>query len=77
MGKAPVGVASLAEKHGVPTIAFAGHVTKDAGICNEKGITAFFPIVRGPITLEEAMEPENAIRSLEDAAEKAFRLFVR
>ncbi len=77
MGKAPVGVASLAEKHGVPTIAFAGHVTKDAGICNEKGITAFFPIVRGPITLEEAMEPENAIRSLEDAAEQAFRLFVR
>ena len=47
MGKAPVGVAELAKKHGKPVIAFAGSVTRDAIACNEKGIDAFFPILRG------------------------------
>ena len=47
MGKAPVGVAKLGRKYGAKTIAFAGSVTKEAVACNEAGIDAFFPIVRG------------------------------
>lgn len=74
MGKAPIGVASLAKKHGIPVLAFAGGVTKDAVLCNEKGIDAFFPIVRGVTTLDEAIKKENAHANLRDAVEQAFRL---
>lgn len=75
MGKAPVGVAGLAQKFDIPVLAFAGSVTKDATECNKNGIDAFFPILRGISTLEEAMKPENAKQNLIDTAEQAFRLF--
>lgn len=75
MGKAPVGVAELAKKFDIPVLAFAGSVTKDATECNKNGIDAFFPILRGISTLEEAMKPENAKQNLIDTAEQAFRLF--
>ncbi len=74
MGKAPMGVAGLARKYGCPVIAFAGSVTKDAAKCNSAGIDAFFPIVRGVATLEEAMRPENARENMADAVEQVFRL---
>lgn len=74
MGKAPVGVAALAKRHGVKVLAFAGGVTRDARGCNDAGIDAFFPIVRGVCTLEEAVQPENARENLCDAVEQVFRL---
>ena len=74
MGKAPVGVASLAKKYGKTVVAFSGSVTRDAVKCNERGIDAFFPVVRGISTLEEAMEPETAGQNLSDTAEQVFRL---
>ena len=37
-------------------IAFAGAVQRDARACNDAGIDAFFPILRGVVTLEEANE---------------------
>ena len=74
MGKAPVGVAELAKKYNLPVIAFAGSVTKDAKECNQKGIDAFFPILREITTFEEAMEPERAKNNLIDTAEQVFRL---
>lgn len=77
MGKAPVGVAELAGKHGIPVIAFTGSVTKDAVLCNGKGIDAYFPILRNAVTLEEAMEPENAKANIADTAEQVFRLLER
>ena len=75
MGKAPVGVAKLGKKYGAKTVAFAGSVTKEAVACNEAGIDAFFPIVRGISTLEEAMDPDNAKSNMTAAAEQVFRLF--
>ena len=75
MGKAPVGVASLAKRYGKTVVAFAGSVTRDAVKCNEKGIDAFFPVIRGISTLEEAMDPETAGQNLADTAEQVFRLF--
>ena len=74
MGKAPAGVAALAKKYGKPVIAFSGCVTKEAVQCNEKGIDAFFPILRRLVTLEEAMDIENAKENLTDTAEQVFRL---
>ncbi len=74
MGKAPIGVAKLAKKHGKPTVAFSGCVTEDAVLCNEHGIDAFFPILRQPCSLQEAMNPDNAYKNLADTATQAFRL---
>lgn len=74
MGKAPIGVAELAKKHGKPVIAFAGSVTEDAKVLNSRGIDAFFPIVRGVTTLDEAMDPANARRNMSDTAEQVARL---
>ena len=74
MGKAPIGVAELAKKHGKPVIAFAGSVTEDAKVLNSRGIDAFFPIVRGVTTLDEAMDPSNARKNMADTAEQVARL---
>lgn len=73
MGKAPVGVARLAKKHGKFVLAFAGAVTKDAVLCHEQGIDAYFPIVRGVTTLTEAMASCGAKRNMSDAVEQVFR----
>lgn len=74
MGKAPIGVAKLAKKHHAKVIAFAGSVTPDAVECNVAGIDAFFPIIRGISTLEEAMHPETASANLFATVEQVFRL---
>ena len=73
MGKAPVGVARLAKKYGVKVFAFAGSVSRDASECNSAGIDAFFPIVRGVTTLEEAMDPENAKENMALSVEQVIR----
>ncbi len=74
MGKAPIGVAKLAKKYGKKVVAFAGSVTKDAVECNKNGIDAFFPILRGICTLEDAMKTENARENMMDTVEQVFRL---
>lgn len=74
MGKAPIGVARLAKKYNKKVIAFSGCVTSDAGIINEHGIDAFFPILRSVCSLEEAIDKENAANNLTAAAEQVFRL---
>ncbi len=74
MGKAPIGVAKIAKKYGKPVIAFAGCVTPDAVACNEHGIDAFFPILRGVVTLQEAMDSANARKNMADTVEQVFRL---
>ncbi len=75
MGKAPIGVARIAKKYGKPVLAFAGAVTPDAVACNENGIDAYFPILRGISTLAEAMEPQTARQNMIDTVEQAIRLF--
>ena len=74
MGKAPAGVAAMAKQYGALVLAFAGSVAVDAGACNQAGIDAFFPIVRGVTTLEQAMEPETAQHHMTLAVEQVFRL---
>ena len=49
----------------------------DAAACHDAGIDAYFPIVRGPITLDEAMDPDTARAGLTGAAEEVFRLLRR
>ena len=74
MGKAPIGVAAIAKKYGKTVLAFSGCVTEEAGVCNQYGIDAFFPVLRTVTTLEEAMEKEQAKRNLSATVEQVFRL---
>lgn len=74
MGKAPVGVAEIAKRYNKKVVAFAGSVAKDAGACNEHGIDAFFPILRGICTLQDAMDKDTAAQNLAGTAEQVFRL---
>lgn len=74
MGKAPIGVAKLAKKHGKRVVAFAGCVTADAEECNNHGIDAFFPIIRGITTLDEALDRNNAYNNLKATAYQVFRI---
>ena len=74
MGKAPIGVAKIAKKHEKKVIAFSGVVTKEATVCNDHGIDAFFPILRRISTLSEAMDSSNAYENMADTAEQVFRV---
>lgn len=74
MGKVPVGVAQAAKRYGCKVIALAGGVTEDAKKCNEKGIDAFFSILPGVCSLEEAMDTETAQKNMKNTAEQVFRL---
>ena len=73
MGKAPIGVAKIAKEYSKPVLAFSGCVTKDAVACNAEGIDAFFPILRGVVSLEEAMHTDNAMTNMVDTVEQVFR----
>ena len=75
-GKAPIGVAKLAKKYGKKVIAFSGCVTDDAEVCNAHGIDAFFPVLRGVTTLEEALDTNNAYKNLEATAYQVFRVLI-
>ena len=74
MGKAPIGVAAIAKKYDKKVIAFSGCVTEDAIACNEHGIDAFFPILRGVVSLSEAMDTKNAAKNMAATVEQVFRL---
>ena len=75
MGKAPEGIAKIAKKYNKPVLAFAGCVSKDAAVCNENGIDAYFPILQNIVTKEEAMEKETAYQNLKETAEQVMRVW--
>lgn len=74
MGKAPVGVASLAKRYGKTVFALSGCVTDDARLLNDHGIDAFFPILKAPCSVMDAMNEETAYKNLADTAEQLFRV---
>ena len=74
MGKAPVGIAKMAKKHGAKVIALAGAVIEGAQECNEQGIDAYFPILRQVVTLDEAMDPATARKNMDETTEQVMRL---
>ncbi|MCD8213009.1 MAG: glycerate kinase [Campylobacter sp.] len=76
MGKTPTGVAKLAKKYNKPVIALAGCVLESAQECNNNGIDAFFSIINEPVSLEEAMRKDIAIKNLKMTARQAVRLFL-
>ena len=69
-------MAKLAKKYGKKVIAFSGCVTDDAEVCNAHGIDAFFPILRGVTTLDEALDTNHAYKNLSATAYQVFRLLI-
>lgn len=74
MGKAPIGVAKLAKKHGKKVIAFAGCISDGAEVCLEHGIDAYFPISPEDMSPEEAMHPDIAYKNLRNTAHRVLQL---
>lgn len=74
MGKAPIGVAKLAKKYNCKVIGVAGATTNDAKKCNEEGMDAYFSIVNGAMSLEEAMKPEVAYENMKQTTQQIFNL---
>ncbi|MGL5347866.1 MAG: glycerate kinase family protein [Peptostreptococcaceae bacterium] len=74
MGKAPIGVAKLAKKYGSKVIGLAGATTDDAVKCNEEGMDAYFSIVNGAMTIEQAMDKETAIKNMTTTTTQVFNL---
>ena len=62
MGKAPAGVARrVKEIKNIPVIALGGGISGDPIAIHDIGIDSFFSIAPGPISLEEALQKENAL----------------
>ena len=76
MGKAPIGIAKIAKKHGKPVVALCGSVGKGAALCNERGIDAYFSVMQGPASLALAMDKQVATENIRASAEQAIRLFL-
>ncbi|MBN2302091.1 MAG: glycerate kinase [Lentisphaerae bacterium] len=73
-GKAPAGVAAMADRLGISTIAISGCVGADVGKVNSIGIYAYFSALQEPI--EETMLPRRGPAMLEDCAAQIARLMV-
>jgi glycerate 2-kinase len=73
-GKTAVGVARLAHSLGCPTIALAGAIGPGAEAVLKQGVSAYFSLCPGPITLDQAIS--QAERLLESVSAQAFRAFL-
>lgn len=69
--KAPIGVARLAKKHGLPVIAIVGSLGEGYGAVFENGIDAIIPLTFGPFLSTDKFFQEE----VSQATEQALRLF--
>ncbi len=76
MGKLPMCVASLCSSYSVPVIALGGGVDDSCTSFCDSGISAYFPIVHAPCTLERAMDADLARRNLTRTAEQIARVML-
>ncbi len=74
MGKAPVGIAHIAKVFKKPVIALVGSVS--AGFDGDRlpDVDAYFPIIRRPSTISEAMDSATAKMNIAATSEQLFRL---
>ncbi len=74
-GKVIAGVARAAASKGVPVVVLAGGVLPAAYALHERGVTALFSIMPGPLALEEA--EQRAAELIARCAEEVVRLWTR
>ena len=71
--KAPVGVARLARRRGIPVFGLAGSLGQGYEEVHNLGIDAVFTLVDRPMTLDEALaDTERLVTSLAEEATRAF-----
>ncbi|PHM37073.1 hypothetical protein Xmau_03997 [Xenorhabdus mauleonii] len=54
-GKTPIGVARVAKKFSIPTIALVGSMSRDYSVVHQHGLDAVFSIVPGACSLSDAL----------------------
>ena len=74
-GKAPVGVARRAKRYGKPVVAVVGGRADNLDAVCEQGIDLVLPICRKPMSLDQALDPQEAIANLICAGEAAAQAF--
>ena len=74
-GKVIAGVCELGKRYNVPVVAIAGAVRGSLSALHERGLTAAFSLVSGPMELGYAME--HGTRLVESQTEQVIRLFAR
>lgn len=71
-GKAPVGVARIARRFGIPVICLSGGLGEDADLALAHGIDALMSITPGPLSLEACLQSAQPL--LEAATARTCRL---
>jgi glycerate kinase len=74
MGKVLSGIATVCKEQNIPCIALAGNCSEASENLHEVGVSAYFSILNGPITLEVAMQEDVALELVRKKAEQIFRL---
>lgn len=74
-GKAPVGVARRAKRYGKPVAAVVGGRAVNLGAVYEQGIDLVLPICRKPMSLDQALNQQEAAANLICAGEAAARSY--
>ncbi|KAI4649452.1 hypothetical protein J4E93_003772 [Alternaria ventricosa] len=73
-GKMTTEIARRAKRNGAQVVALAGTIGEGADGCYGAGIKAFTSILRGPVTLEQAIVQTEVL--VEDGAEKVMRMIM-
>lgn len=76
MGKAGSGILDAASKKNVPVIAIGGSV-EDIENLNRRGFLSVFSIIPSPMTVEQAMQKDNAERNMTQTAEQIMRTIMQ
>jgi len=71
-GKVPYGMAILAKKHKVPTLAFVGTLGENLGGMEEL-LLASFSIQPRPLSLEQALEEKGTLHHLEELTKNVIK----
>jgi glycerate kinase len=71
-GKAPIGIAKRAKKHGCKVLAFAGCLGTNVKHCDIKEIDEIHAISNDSIPLEQRMKRENAMNNMECKVAQVF-----
>ena len=74
-GKAPVGVARRAKRYGKPVLAVVGGRADNLDAVYERGIDLVLPICRKPMSLNQALNPQDAEANLICAGEAAAQAY--
>lgn len=74
MGKAPSGIGKRAQKYNIPVVAIGGGIDGDPVDLHQSAIRAYFSAVGRPLSLQEAMNPDEARAGLRRQGRELIKL---